>query len=159
MSHSTHENAANKARDIQHKATAQLNHLASTQVPEAMRKVAERNIAQTRELYERSKEALHAVLESWQRTFDAAGQGALALNHKVMDVTQRNINSGFVFAKSLVGAKNLSEAMELQAAYWREQLDALTRQAEEMRTLSADVAADVTKPVKDQVRRGMGETS
>jgi phasin len=103
--------------------------------PEAMRDLAEKNIAQTREFYERSKDAFEAVLESWERSFGAAGQGAVALNRKVIDIAQRNINSGFDLAKSLVGAKNLAEAMELQAAHWRKQLDALTAQAEEVRKL------------------------
>jgi hypothetical protein len=63
--------------------------------PEAMRALAETNIAQTQELYERSKQTLEGVLDSWERTFDAAGQGAVALNRKVIELTQRNINSGF----------------------------------------------------------------
>lgn len=100
-----------------------------------MRDLAEKNIAQTREFYERSKDAFEAVLESWERSFGAAGQGAVALNRKVIDIAQRNINSGFDLGKSLVGAKNLAEAMELQAAHWRKQLDALTAQAEEVRKL------------------------
>ena len=73
-------------------------------MPEAVRVFAEKNIAQSREIYERSKDALESVLESWERTFDAAGQGAVALNRKVIDITQRNINSSFEFAKSLAGA-------------------------------------------------------
>jgi hypothetical protein len=48
-------------------------------------------------------------------------------------------------------AKNLAEAMELQADHWRKQLDTVAAQAEEVRTLSAQVAADATKPMK----RGM----
>ena len=43
--------------------------------------------------------------------------------------------------------------MELQAHYWRKQLDTLAAQAEEVRTLSSQVAADATKPMK----RGMDE--
>jgi phasin len=122
-----------------------------------MRALAEKNIAQTRELYERSKDALEAVVASWEKSFDAAGQGAAALNRKVIDITQRNINSGFEFAKSLAGAKNLAEAMELQATYWRKQLSTLGAQAEEVRTLSTQVTADVTEPIKAQVTRGMEE--
>jgi phasin len=128
--------------------------LSDTQMPEAMRALAEKNIAQTRELYERSKDALETVLESWEKTFDAAGQGAVALNRKVIDITQRNINSGFDLARSLAGAKNLAEAMELQAAYWQKQLGALGTQAEEMRSLSTKVTEDVTEPIKTQVSRG-----
>ena len=148
--------AAEKARDTYRKTAAQFDELVhDTQLPEAMRALAEKNIAQTRELYERSKDALEAVLASWEKSFDAAGQGAVALNRKVIDITQRNINSGFEFAKSLSGAKNLTEAMELQATYWRKQLGTLGAQAEEMRNLSTQVTADVTEPIKAQVARGM----
>lgn len=129
----------------------------NTKVPEAMRVLAEKNVAQTREFYERSKDALEAVVASWERCFDAAGQGAAALNRKAIDITQRNINSGFEFAKSLAGAKNLAEAMELQTVYWRKQLDILGTQAEEVRNLSTQVTADVTAPIKAQVKRGMDE--
>jgi hypothetical protein len=78
---------------------------------------------------------------------DAAGQGAVALNRKIIDIAQR-INSGFDLAKSLAGAKNLAEAVELQAAYWRKQLAALTTQAEEFRSLSTNVAPDAAAPMK-----------
>ena len=150
--------AAEKTRDTYRKTAAQFDELVhDTQLPEAMRALAEKNIAQTRELYERSKDALEAVVASWEKSFDAAGQGAAALNRKVIDITQRNINSGFEFAKSLAGAKNLAEAMELQATYWRKQLSTLGAQAEEVRTLSTQVTADVTEPIKAQVTRGMEE--
>ena len=86
------------------------------------------------------------------------GQGAIALNHKVMDIAQRNMNSGFDLAKSLAGAKNLAEVIELQAAHWRKQFSALAAQAVEVRTLSTQVTADVTEPIKAQVKRGRDGT-
>ena len=136
------------------KTAARFEELAQdTEVPQAMRDLAERNIAQMRETYERSKDALEGVLQSWERSFDATNQGAVTLNRKIIDIAQRNINSGFDLAKSLAGAKNLAEAMELQAGYWRKQLDTVAAQAKEVRTLSAQVAADATKPMK----RGMDE--
>ena len=150
--------SADKTRDTYHNTAAQFDELVhDTQLPEAMRALAEKNVAQTRELYERSKDALETVLTSWEKSFDAAGQGVAALNRKVIDITQRNINSGFEFAKSLAGAKNLAEAMELQATYWRKQLSTLGAQAEEVRTLSTQVTADVAEPIKAQVTRGMEE--
>jgi phasin len=125
----------------------------NTEVPEAMRALAEKNITRTREVYERSKDAFETVLGNWERSLDAAGQGAVALHRKVIDIAQRNINSGFDLAKSLAGAKNLREAAELQAAYWRNQLAALTAQAEEFRLLSTKVAADAAAPMKMNGRR------
>ena len=102
-------------------------------MPGSVRALAEKNVAQTRELYEHS---LEAVLESWERFVVAAGRGAVALNRKAIEIARRNINTGFGLAESLAGAKNLADAMELQAAYWRKQFGDLTAQAEEMRTLS-----------------------
>jgi phasin len=147
--------ATDKARDAYRKTKEQIQDvLSDTQMPEAVRAFAEKNIAQTREFYERSKTALEAVLESWEKTFDAAGQGAVAFNRKVIDITQRNINSGFDLAKSLASAKNLAEAMELHADYWQKQLGALSAQAEEVRSLSTKVTADVAEPIKAQMSRG-----
>ena len=125
------------------KTAARFEELArDTEVPQAMRDLAERNIAQMRETYERSKDALEGIVQSWERSFDATNQGAVALNRKIIDIAQRNINSGFDLAKRLAGAKNLAEATELQADYCRNHLYTLAAQAEEVRTLSAQVAAD-----------------
>ena len=101
----------------------------------------------------RRSDALEGVMESWERSFDAAGQGAVALNRKIIDIAQRNINSSFDLAKNLAGAKNLAEAVEMQSSYWRNQLDTLAAQAEEVRTLSTQVAANAAKPME----RGMEE--
>lgn len=133
-------------RDAQRKTATKFDAL-NAEVPEAMRTIAEKNIAQTQELYERSKHALEAVIDNWERTFDAAGQGAVALNRKVIDIAQRNINSGFDLAKRLAGAKNFAETMELQAGYWREQMAVFGKQAEEVRTLSKRVAVDMVEPM------------
>jgi phasin len=150
--------AADTARAAYRKTAEQFEEFTKdAQMPEAVRVIAERNIAQTRELYERSKDAFDKILESWEKTFDAAGQGAVAFNRKMVDITQRNINSGFDFAKSLLGAKSFAEAMELHSAYWQKQLGSLRSQADEMRDLSRRVTADVVEPVQAQVKRGMDQ--
>ena len=118
-------------------------------MPGAMRAIAEMNLAQTREAYEHSKNALEAALETLGRSFDAVGQGATALNHRIIDIAHRNIGSSFDLAKSLAAAKNLAEVIELQGAYWRKQFDVLVAQAEEVRSLSTQVIADVAQPTKD----------
>jgi hypothetical protein len=81
----------------------------------------------------------------------------VAFNRKIIDIAQRNVNSGFDLAKSLAGAKNLSEMVELQAVYWQKLLGALTSQAEEVRALSAKVAAAAGEPLKEQLKRGVNE--
>jgi phasin len=150
--------AAEQARDAYRKTAAEFEQFANeSKVPQAMRALAEKNIAQSRELYERSKDALEAVLESWERSFDAAGQGAVALNRKFIDIAQRNINSGFDLAKNMAEAKNLAEFLELQGNFWLKQFGAITTQAEEIRSLSTKVTADAAEPIKRQMERGADE--
>ena len=126
-------------------------------VPESVRAMAERAVDQSREVYDRSRDALDASVATLERSFDAAGQGAVAFNRKIIDIAQRNVNSGFDLAKSLAGAKNLSEIVELQAAYWQKLLGALTSQAEEVRALSTKLVAAAGEPLKEQVKRGVNE--
>jgi phasin len=141
---------SNKAGD--NKSAAPFIFANEAEVPETIRALAETNVHQTRELYERSKHSLESVLDSWERTFDAAGQGMAALNRKVLEIAQRNINSGFDLAAGLAGAKNVAEAIELQADYWRKQFGRLGTQAEEVRSFSTQIAADVVKPMKARTK-------
>jgi hypothetical protein len=145
--------ATEKARGTYRKTAARFEEFAyDAQMPESMRALAEKSVAQTREFYVHSVEA---VLESWERFVVAAGQGTVALNRKAIDIALRNINTSFGLAERLAGAKNLAEAMELQTTYWRKQVGELAAQAGEMRTLSTKVTADVAAPIKAQVTRRM----
>ena len=63
---------AEKARGTYRKTAAEFEEFASdTQMPESVRALAEKSVAQTRELYEHS---LEAVLESWESFVVAAGR-------------------------------------------------------------------------------------
>lgn len=122
-------------------------------VPEAVRSMNEKTVAQTREVYDRSKDAFDASFSTLERTFDAAGQGVVAFNRKFVDIAQRNVNATFDLAKSMAGAKNLAEILELQGDYWQKLCGNLTSQAEEVRALSSKVTA----AAGEQVKRGVDE--
>jgi hypothetical protein len=122
-------------------------------VPEAMRSMNEKTVAQTREVYDRSKDAFDASVSTLERSFDAAGQGVVAFNRKFVDIAQRNLNSAFDLAKSMAGAKNLAEILQLQGAYWQKLVGNVTSQAAELQALSIKVTADTG----EQVKRGVEE--
>jgi hypothetical protein len=52
------------------------------------------------------------------KSFGAASQGAVAFNRRLLDIAERNVSRGFDLATNLVEAKNLSDAMQVQANYW-----------------------------------------
>jgi Phasin protein len=70
---------------------------------------------------------------SIKKFFDAANQSATAVNRKIIDITQRNLNLSLDLAKSLASARNPFEIVTLLASTWRKQVDELTTQAEEVR--------------------------
>jgi phasin len=148
------QGAAEQARDSFRQAAKEFEKLKlDTTVPESVRALAEKTVNQSREAYERGKEALEEAFDSLERSFDAAGQGATAFNRKLIDLAQRNLNSAFDLAKSLAGAKNLGEIVELQSAFIRHQFDVFASQADEIRALTTKIAADTTEPIKDQMSR------
>ena len=151
--------AAGQASAAYRNMTDKLGHLGlDTAVPGGVRALAEKAVAQTREAYDRSKDAFDASLTTFERSFDAAGQGAAAFNRKIVDIARRNVAANFDLATSLAGAKNLADIVELQSAFWRKQFGVLTSQAEEVRALSAKVTADTAEPIKSQMARGNGRS-
>jgi phasin len=148
--------AADQARDAYRNMTAQLGLLGlNTAIPEGVRALAEKTVAQNRQVYDRSSDAFDASVAAFEKTFDAAGQGAAAFNRKIIDISRRNLNSVFELATSLAGAKNLADIVELQTDHWRKQINVLTAQAEEVRTLSTKIVADAGAPLKEQAKRGV----
>jgi hypothetical protein len=99
---------------------------------QTMSVLAESGVIQTREVYERSKHALQAVLESWQMSFGAAGRG---VSRRMINVAGRNITATLDLATGLAGAKNLADAMASYSNYWRRIIN-LDAQAEEARAAS-----------------------
>jgi phasin len=135
--------------------TDQLGHLGlDAAVPEGVRALAEKSVAQTRQAYDHSLDAFDTSLTTFERTFDAAGQGAIAFNSKIVDIARRNVSASFDLATSLAGAKNLADIVELQSAFWRKQFGVLTAQAEEVRSLSMKVTTDAADQINSQMAGG-----
>lgn len=86
-------------------------------------------------------------MHSVKKFFDAANQSTAAVNRKIIDIVQRNLHSGLDLAKSLAGAKDPFELVQLQTNYWLKQFGELAAQAEEVRSrLFGFGATDAKKP-------------
>ena len=147
--------AAAEARANYREVTSKLGALGfDTAIPEGVRALAESTVDQTREAYDRSTDAFEVSVATFEKSFDTAGRGAAAFNRKIIDIAQRNLSSGFDLAKSLAGAKTLTDMVEVQAAFWRKQFGTMTAQAEEVRELSTKVSADAADAIKAHMANG-----
>jgi hypothetical protein len=134
--------ATEQERETYRETTARLGLLGlDPAIAEGVRDLAEKTGTHTREAYDASMDAFDASVAAFERSFVAAGKGAATFNRKIIDIARRDVNSSFDLATSLAGAKDLYDMVKLQAANWRKQVAALTRQAEEVRALSVDATA------------------
>ena len=147
--------AATSASDANAPFSAQTLEGLDLAIPETMRSVAEQMVTQSREAYENTKDAMEDTVEMFEQSIDKAGQGAAAINRKFIDIAQSNLNSGFDLVKALAGAKNVTEIMEHHTAFARRQLEAVTDQAEEIRSISTQAATDAAEPFKAHVTRSI----
>ena len=140
-----------QTRHAYRSVTAKLGLLGlDTAIPERVRNLADKTVGKTREIFDHSVSAFEASVATFERSFDVAGQGAAAFHLKIVDVARRNVETRFDLAESLAGAKDLTDMVKLQAVNWRKQIDTLTAQADEVRTLSTKVTADSAESIKPQ---------
>jgi hypothetical protein len=123
----TNPNPEDKASEAYRKSSNRFEGLLEIPFPQAAREFAEKTIDQTRDAYLRSNRTLEAAVQTLERSFESAAE----LRRNIIDIAHKNLNLGFDLAKNLANASNLSELVELQAAYWWKQFDAFTTQADE----------------------------
>jgi hypothetical protein len=81
------EATADKSREATRKTNGQFETFTlGAAFSEAVRELAEKSVDQTREAYDRAKDSLEATVDTMARSFDALGQGAAALNRKVIEI-------------------------------------------------------------------------
>ena len=96
--------------------------------------------------YETMSNAVRESLEEF-----AAGIGQF--NSKLMEFGQVNARNNVAFVQNVAGIRNVREAVDVQTAYLREQLDAATTQLSELQALTTEIAEKAAAPLKQQFMR------
>ncbi|MEG6508690.1 phasin family protein [Methyloligella sp. 2.7D] len=139
------------------KAASDFSNDFTAAIPEGFRDMAEKAIAQSRENYEKAKDAMEDTVQAFEKSFDAYGQGASAFSQKLFEMAQTNMNTSFAFAKQLSEAKDFGEFAKMQQAFMQKQMETFSDQAGEIRTLSAKIAEDASAPIKSQFDRALAK--
>jgi len=86
-------------------------------------------------------------------TYENARKSFTEMNLKLIDQAQANTDRVFAFAKEVAAAKTVSEAVELQTKFVREQFEAFASQAREMQETAQKLASETTGPMKEAWER------
>src|SRR5256714_6391758 len=113
--------------------------LPKMEIPAAFREIAEKSVAQAKETYEKMKAAAEEATDVLEDTYATAAKGATDYNLKVIESARTNANAMFDYARELMGAKSLSDLVELSTAHARKQFEALSEQTKELTALAQKV--------------------
>jgi phasin len=122
-------------------ASAQVG-AAAAQFPEYFRELAEKSVEQAKDNYARMRDAAEGATDMVEDGYLTATRGATEFNLKAVEALRNNVNSSFDYARELLGAKSVSEALELSASHMRRQFETLSDQAKEFSALARKVATD-----------------
>ena len=111
------------------------------EIPESVRQIAEQSVQQAKNAYDKFVEAAEQAQNVVARSSEALSEGAREVNVTAMTFARSNIEAGFALAQRLVKAKDLKEAMELQADFARKQMETYGEQARKLTSLMSDVAS------------------
>jgi phasin len=123
------------------------------EVPAAFREIAEKNIAQAKESYEKIKSVAEETTDMLEDTYATASKGCSGYGLKLIEVARVNSNAAFDLLGELLTAKSYAEAVELSSTYMRQQFDTLTAQAKELAEHAQKVATETAEPLKESFTR------
>jgi phasin len=128
---------------------------AKIQVPEMFREMAEKSVEQAKDSYARLRGAAEEATDLVEDTYLHATRGATEFNRKALEALRANVNANFDYARDLLTAKSVSEAVELSATHVRTQFEALAAQAKEFSALAQKITNDATGPIKSSVSKNL----
>ena len=108
------------------------------EVPAQIKEVAEKTIDQ-------AERGFSAFIEAANKSVSMIPNPTTDMSVKALSLTEQNMKAAFDHAKKLLQAKDLQEAMRLQAEFLKAQYETATEQLKEMGNSVRSSGADVVK--------------
>jgi phasin len=121
------------------------------------RSFAEKGVEQSKEAYAKLKSNAEEAQKTMESTYETVRAVSSDVSMKAIAAMRANTEAGFEHLESLMGAKSLSDIVELQTAFLRKRVEMTVEQAKEFQAVATKAAEDVTKPVKTAFEKAMKE--
>ncbi|MGB3539853.1 MAG: phasin [Mesorhizobium sp.] len=129
----------------------------ASKATDQIRAFAEKGVEQSKEAYAKLKTGAEETQKVLESTYETAKTVSSDLSLKTIAVLRANADAGFSHLEALVGARSLSEVVELQTAFVRKQVETSVKQAKDFQAVATKAAEDVSKPIKTAVEKAFGE--
>ena len=129
----------------------------ASKAADQVRAFAEKGIEQSKETYAKLKTGAEDAQKAMESTFETVKSVGSDLSLKTISAMRANSEASFAHLEALVGAKSLSEVIELQTAFIRKSVESAVEQVKEMQTVTTKAAEDVSKPMKNVFEKAIKE--
>ena len=129
------------------------------QVPEEMRTMAERSVAQTRQALDSFLGAARRTAETMEQTTDKLQAGAKDMAQRTFSAAEQNLRASLDYAERLVRAKDLQEAAQVQSEFVRTQAEAMQTQMREFGSAMQSAMGRAADQAPSGTTRGRGGKS
>jgi phasin len=120
----------------------------ASKAADQVRAFAEKGIEQSKEAYAKLKTNAEETQKALESTYETVKSVGSDLSLKTIAALRANSEASFSHLEALVGAKSLSEVIELQTAFVRKSVETAVEQAKELQAVTSKAAEDVSKPIK-----------
>lgn len=129
----------------------------ATKATDQMRAFAEKGVEQSKEAYAKMKSGAEETQKTVESTLETAKAVSTDLSMKTISAMRANAEAGFSHLEALVGAKTLSEVVELQTSFLRKQVESGVEQAKDFQATATKAAEEISKPAKTAFEKAMKE--
>ncbi len=137
--------------------TAEFPTFDAEKATDQLRAFAEKGVEQSKEAYAKLKTGAENTQKALESTFETVKSAGDEISLKSIAAARTNAEAGFAHLEALVGAKSLSEVIELQTAFVRKAFETAVEQAKDLQAASTKAAEEVSKPLKDVFEKSVKE--
>lgn len=120
----------------------------ASKATDQIRAFAEKGVEQSKEVYAKLKDGAEDAQKTIESTLETVKSASTDLSLKTIAAMRSTAEVNFSHLESLVGAKTLSEVIELQTAFLRKRVEMAVEQVKDFQAASSKAAEEVSKPVK-----------
>jgi phasin len=120
-----------------------------------VRDFAEKGAQQAKKIYDKARTSAEEASDLMEESFATTSKGLKEFNLKTLDAVRSNANATFDLAQQLLGAKSVSQAIEIQTAYARRQFETLSAQSKELSEVFGRIASETAKPYQQLTAKSL----
>ena len=111
------------------------------EVPAEMRDFAEKSVEQARKAVDSFLSAARRTVDTFEGSANTVQSSAKDMTRKTFSYAEQNIQAAFDLAQRMVRARDVQEAMQIQAEFVRSQFESMQTQMKEFGSMAQNTVA------------------